>query len=111
MSRPPTWLILSHVHQGANPPFWPTGGNPVVSIKSRSSGAHNRRPPCGLRSNLDYQARRGRYCPLGLTEAPPFTVAGNRRYPEPCDSYTPRIKISPRTQIHAPFVESVAHLA
>ncbi|KDP21987.1 hypothetical protein JCGZ_03152 [Jatropha curcas] len=42
---------------GANPSFWPIGGNPVVSIKSRSSGAHNRRPPCGLRSNLDYQVR------------------------------------------------------
>ncbi|KDP22015.1 hypothetical protein JCGZ_02859 [Jatropha curcas] len=37
--------------------FIPTGGNPVVSIQSRSSSAHNRRPPCGLRSNLDYQVR------------------------------------------------------
>ncbi|KDP35063.1 hypothetical protein JCGZ_11156 [Jatropha curcas] len=33
----------------------PIGGNPVVSIQSRSSSAHNRRPPCGLQSNLDYQ--------------------------------------------------------
>ncbi|KDP41083.1 hypothetical protein JCGZ_03213 [Jatropha curcas] len=33
------------------------GGNPVVSVKSRSSGAHNRRPPCGLPSNPYYQVR------------------------------------------------------
>ncbi|KDP23954.1 hypothetical protein JCGZ_25342 [Jatropha curcas] len=35
-----------------------TGGNPVVSIQSRSSDAYNRRPPCGLQSNLDYQIAR-----------------------------------------------------
>ncbi|KDP42787.1 hypothetical protein JCGZ_00486 [Jatropha curcas] len=32
-------------------------GNPVVSVKSRSSGTHNKRPPCGLPSNPDYQVR------------------------------------------------------
>ncbi|KDP45070.1 hypothetical protein JCGZ_01570 [Jatropha curcas] len=45
----------------------PTGGNPVVSIKSRSSGAHNRRPPCGLRSNLDYPVRPNKEVNLWLT--------------------------------------------
>ncbi|KDP31691.1 hypothetical protein JCGZ_15225 [Jatropha curcas] len=35
----------------------PTEGNPVVSFKSRSSAAHNRRPPCGLPSNPNYQVR------------------------------------------------------
>ncbi|KDP41085.1 hypothetical protein JCGZ_03215 [Jatropha curcas] len=40
------------------------GGNPVVSVKSRESGAHNRRPPCGLPSNPYYQVRPIRDHPL-----------------------------------------------
>ncbi|KDP30334.1 hypothetical protein JCGZ_17481 [Jatropha curcas] len=46
------------------------GGNPVVSIKSRSSGAHNRRPPCGLQSNLDYQVRNNKKPSCGFPYNP-----------------------------------------
>ncbi|KDP25163.1 hypothetical protein JCGZ_24181 [Jatropha curcas] len=50
--------------------------NPVVSIKSRLSGAHNRRPPCGLRSNLDYPVRPNKEANLWLTVTEGLTCSG-----------------------------------
>ncbi|KDP34817.1 hypothetical protein JCGZ_11179 [Jatropha curcas] len=46
-----------------------TGCIPIVSLKSRPSGVHNRRPPCGQRSNLDHQIARSKFyaCRIGAT--------------------------------------------
>ncbi|KDP43284.1 hypothetical protein JCGZ_24205 [Jatropha curcas] len=60
----------------------PTGGNPVVSIQSRSSSAHNRRPPCGLQSNLDHQVRNNKKPSCGsISHRPSSQIHGGPLHP------------------------------